>query len=177
MTHNTPTAAIPVRFLAFFIDFLLMGTLIVAFLFVSMGKTAPSLSNSGDDKLPTLMDKYQFFAYFEPLAMDPKTFAVSVVSSITEKYPVQGAVGFLLIPWVWFALMESVTGGSPGKLATGIRVRRKDYGKAGLGVTTVRFFAKILSTLILFLGYIIALFDRKRQSLHDKIANTLVVKK
>jgi uncharacterized RDD family membrane protein YckC len=175
MKHNTPTASIPVRFLAFVIDFLLMGTLIVAFLFISMGKSSPSLSSSGDDEPPTLMDKYQFFAYFEPIALDPHRDIY--IRRFSKNFPVQGAIGFLVIPWLWFALMESVAGGSPGKLATGIRVRRKDYGKAGLGVTTVRFFAKILSTLIFFLGYIIAFFDRKRQSLHDKIANTLVVKK
>jgi uncharacterized RDD family membrane protein YckC len=89
----------------------------------------------------------------------------------------EGAVAFILIPWLWFALMESMFGGSVGKLATGIRVKRKDYGKAGIGITTLRLIGKYISTIIVFLGYILAFFDRKSQALHDKVANTLVVKK
>ena len=175
MTHSTKTAPIPTRFISFVIDIVLMGALIVAFLFISMGKTPAKLSESGDDAPPSLMDKYQFFAYFEPIAFDPNRDIY--IKRFVRNYPAQGAVAFILIPWIWFALMESRAGGSIGKLATGIRVRRKDYGKVNLEDTTIRLVGKLISTLIFFIGYLIALFDKKRQSLHDKIANTLVVKK
>ncbi|HAE14716.1 MAG TPA: hypothetical protein DCG24_10810, partial [Bacteroidetes bacterium] len=112
---------------------------------------------------------------FEPIAMDPNRDIY--IKRFIQNYPAQGGVAFILIPWLWFALMESMFGGSIGKLATGIRVRRKDYGKAGLGVTTVRLIGKAISTLIVGLGYLLAFFDKKNQALHDKIANTLVVKK
>lgn len=39
-----------------------------------------------------------------------------------------------------------------------------------------RYFAKILSTLILFIGYIMVAFTVRRQGLHDLIASTLVMK-
>ncbi len=176
MTHSTKTAGIVQRFIAFLIDGILMGALVFAFLFITMGKTPAQLSESGDEAPPSLMDKYQFFAYFEPIFMD-NDFRDVYIRKFAKNYPVQGAVAFILIPWIWFALMEGTAGGSLGKLALGIRVRRKDYGKAGIGVTTKRLVGKLISTLILFIGYLLALFDRKRQALHDKIANTIVVTK
>ena len=39
------------------------------------------------------------------------------------------------------------------------------------------FFSKILSGLILLIGYIMVAFTEKKQGLHDMIATTLVVRK
>lgn len=36
--------------------------------------------------------------------------------------------------------------------------------------------AKYVSALVLYLGYLWAIFDKDRQSWHDKIAGTVVVK-
>jgi uncharacterized RDD family membrane protein YckC len=38
-----------------------------------------------------------------------------------------------------------------------------------------RYFSKIVSAIILLIGFIIAGFDSKKQALHDKIASTYVV--
>ncbi len=40
---------------------------------------------------------------------------------------------------------------------------------------TGRYFAKILSALILFIGFLMVAFTARKQALHDIIANTLVV--
>ncbi|MCW2973258.1 MAG: hypothetical protein JWN72_1531 [Thermoleophilia bacterium] len=40
---------------------------------------------------------------------------------------------------------------------------------------TGRYFASILSAALLFIGYLMIAFTPKRQALHDKLANTLVV--
>ena len=63
-----------------------------------------------------------------------------------------------------------------GKMALGLKVtdvhgRRLTFGNA-LG----RSLAKILSGLILAIGYIMAAFDDRKQGLHDKMASTLVMK-
>jgi uncharacterized RDD family membrane protein YckC len=42
---------------------------------------------------------------------------------------------------------------------------------------TGRYFAKILSALILLIGYIIAAFTARKQALHDMLASTLVLKR
>jgi uncharacterized RDD family membrane protein YckC len=39
-----------------------------------------------------------------------------------------------------------------------------------------RFFGKYVSAIILLIGYLMMLWDDKKQTLHDKMAGTLVVK-
>ncbi|HNF70377.1 MAG TPA: RDD family protein, partial [Chitinophagales bacterium] len=68
-------------------------------------------------------------------------------------------------------------GATIGKLLTGIRVRRKDGGKISIGTAFLRHIGRIISTMIFMLGYLLAFIDGKRQTLHDKIANTMVLKK
>ncbi|MFN3940312.1 MAG: RDD family protein, partial [Chitinophagales bacterium] len=157
------------------IDLVVIGAISIAFLFITMGKTPKNMESSGDDAPPSLMDKYQFFAYFEPIALDPHRDIY--INRFIKNFPLQAAVGFIFIPWFFWGLLEGIMGGSIGKLLTGIRVRRKDGGKANVITCTVRFIAKIVSTLLLFIGYLIAFFDRKKQALHDKVANTLVLRK
>jgi uncharacterized RDD family membrane protein YckC len=64
-----------------------------------------------------------------------------------------------------------------GKMALGIVVTDLDGNRIGFGRATGRYFAKILSALILLIGFIMAAFTQKKQGLHDIIAGTLVVKK
>ena len=63
-----------------------------------------------------------------------------------------------------------------GKRALGLKVTTLDGQRIGVGRALGRFFAKILSSLILMVGYIMAAFTEKKQALHDMIAGTLVVR-
>lgn len=58
-----------------------------------------------------------------------------------------------------------------GLKVTDLRGRRISFGKA-----TGRFFCKILSGIILAIGFIMAAFTEKKQALHDMLAGTLVMK-
>lgn len=81
------------------------------------------------------------------------------------------------IAWLYFALMESsARQATLGKMALGIIVTDMEGNRIGFGRATGRYFAKILSGLILFIGYIMVAFTAKKQALHDIIVNTLVVK-
>jgi uncharacterized RDD family membrane protein YckC len=64
-----------------------------------------------------------------------------------------------------------------GKLAIGIKVTDLDGGRISFWRALGRTFAKIISGIILFIGYIMAAFTERKQALHDKIADTLVVKR
>ena len=68
-------------------------------------------------------------------------------------------------------------GATVGKLALGIKVVTADGGRVGYGRALGRYFAKILSGLTCFIGYIIALFDKEKRALHDHLCNTRVVMK
>jgi uncharacterized RDD family membrane protein YckC len=79
--------------------------------------------------------------------------------------------------WLYYALMESSSKqATVGKMALGIRVTDLDGRRIGFGRATGRYFAKILSALILGIGFLMAAFTEKKQALHDMIAGTLVVR-
>jgi uncharacterized RDD family membrane protein YckC len=64
-----------------------------------------------------------------------------------------------------------------GKMALGLKVTDLNGQRISLGRATGRHFGKWVSTIILFFGYFMMLWDEKNQTLHDKMAGTLVVKK
>ncbi|UII28369.1 RDD family protein [Fulvivirga maritima] len=79
---------------------------------------------------------------------------------------------------LYFSLMESSsTQGTLGKMALGIIVTDDKGEKLTFGKALVRNLCKILSAIIMYIGYIIAAFTDKKQALHDIIANTLVIRK
>ena len=65
---------------------------------------------------------------------------------------------------------------TPGKMACGIKVTDLDGRRISFGRATGRFFGKILSTLILLIGFLMQPFTARKQALHDILAGTLVVK-
>jgi uncharacterized RDD family membrane protein YckC len=87
-----------------------------------------------------------------------------------------------LISWAisifYYAIMESSKAqGSVGKLAMGIKVTDMNGERITFAKGLIRAIGKIISQMILFIGYIMAAFTEKKQGLHDMIASTLVVKK
>ncbi len=83
---------------------------------------------------------------------------------------------FILLPWLYYSLLESsAKQGTLGKMALGLRVVDYEGRRISFGRATGRYFAKIISGLILLIGYIMAGFTAKKQALHDIMASTLVV--
>jgi uncharacterized RDD family membrane protein YckC len=67
---------------------------------------------------------------------------------------------------------------TPGKMLFGaIIVDAASGGKPSAGQLVIRYFAYIISTLPLLLGFFWIIFDARKQGFHDKLANTLVVRK
>jgi uncharacterized RDD family membrane protein YckC len=84
----------------------------------------------------------------------------------------------IAISWMYFAVFESSTWmGSPGKKALGLIVTDEQGERITIGRATRRYFAKILSVLLLGLGIAMIAFTARKQGLHDKIFHTLVMKK
>lgn len=82
-----------------------------------------------------------------------------------------------IIGWIYFASMESSTRqGSVGKIAMNIRVTDMNGNRITFMRATGRYFGKYLSMMILLIGFLMAAFTKKKQALHDVLAETLVVK-
>jgi uncharacterized RDD family membrane protein YckC len=65
---------------------------------------------------------------------------------------------------------------TPGKMACHLKVVTPDGGKVSYSQACYRYFAEIISSLIFCIGYLIAIFDAERRTLHDRIAGTRVVR-
>ncbi len=68
-------------------------------------------------------------------------------------------------------------GATPGKMACGLKVVTADGEPVSYARACGRYFAEILSTLILLFGYIMAVFDEEKRTLHDRICDTRVIRK
>lgn len=90
---------------------------------------------------------------------------------------VAGSLVGIVISWLYYALQESgASQATLGKRAVGIKVTTVSGERITFGQASGRYFGKIISSLILCIGYLMMLWDDKKQTLHDKLAGTLVVK-
>ncbi len=78
-------------------------------------------------------------------------------------------VAYFVAFWVW-------RGQTPGKMALSIKLIRSDGSKVTLGAALLRYLGYIVSSVIFFIGFIWIAFDSRKQGLHDKMADTYVVK-
>lgn len=84
---------------------------------------------------------------------------------------------FLLAGWIYEATLESSSRQATlGKMALGLKVTDEYGNRISFARASGRFFAKILSRMILFIGYIMAGFTERKRALHDMIAGTLVIR-
>lgn len=87
------------------------------------------------------------------------------------------SIGSLMISILYYAGMHaSKWQATVGKLIVGIKVTGLNGQRISFGRAIGRYLATILSS-VLYIGYIIAAFTEKKQSLHDLIAGTVVVYK
>jgi uncharacterized RDD family membrane protein YckC len=97
---------------------------------------------------------------------------VPLVGTIARLFAVS-----LVLDWLYYALMESSAWqGTLGKKALGLRVTDLQGNRVSFGRATARFFARIISSFTLLIGYIMAGFTEKKQALHDIIASCLVIR-
>ena len=83
-----------------------------------------------------------------------------------------------LVALLYFAWFESSRfQATPGKLAVGMIVVDLEGNRISFGKAIIRTLSKIISALVLDVGFIMIGFTEKRQGLHDMIAGTTVVMK
>lgn len=80
-----------------------------------------------------------------------------------------------IFPVMYYTFFWALTGQTPGKAFMGIRIYTIDGKKLSLRRAFVRYLTYWLSTALLFAGFLLVLVDNRRQTLHDKIAKTVVV--
>jgi uncharacterized RDD family membrane protein YckC len=83
----------------------------------------------------------------------------------------------LVLGIAYFSYFEGSTSGQTvGKKVLGIRVIDFNTGgPIGFGRALIRYIARIVSSLPCLLGYFWMLWDREKQTWHDKLGSTVVV--
>ncbi|HEV7536162.1 MAG TPA: RDD family protein, partial [Acidimicrobiia bacterium] len=130
--------------------------------------------------------------YVIDIAITGAVFIVGIViagltvpeSSFDNPDPGPTALGWLVMlaclgaTFAYFPYFEGRPAGqTPGKKAVGTRVVRQSNGASlGFGLAIGRTFARILDGFVFMLGLLWAIWDPQRQTWHDKIAGTLVVR-
>jgi uncharacterized RDD family membrane protein YckC len=76
---------------------------------------------------------------------------------------------------LYHVLLWSWWGQTIGKMAVHIKVLSRTGGRVSLERSALRLLGYAASATPLFLGVVIALFDREHRALHDRLAGTVVV--
>lgn len=83
----------------------------------------------------------------------------------------------LIVQWLYEALLTSSSWqGTVGKHMLDLKVTDEEGNRISFERATGRYFAKIISSLALGIGYLMVAFTERKQGLHDLIAHTLVMK-
>jgi len=145
------------RFLAYIIDDLLIGAVSWIFILPIMGIFGISMYSLKEAGMDTGDAE---------LLMLPIIFASTSIGVLVT-----------VLQWLYFALMESSKyQGTVGKMALKIKVTDDAGNRVSFGRATGRYFGKIISGMILLIGYIMAGFTEKKQALHDILASCYVIK-
>lgn len=93
---------------------------------------------------------------------------------------IEGPAEFLIsyiLPFVVTVLFWVTKEATPGKIALSLKVVNASTGhKISIGQAVLRYIGYFVAMIPLFLGIIWVGIDRKKQGLHDKLANTVVVR-
>lgn len=85
--------------------------------------------------------------------------------------------GAFLIEWIYEAVLTSSSWQATiGKRILGLKVVDGEGNRISFARATGRFLAKILSGLILCIGFLMIVWTKRKRGLHDMIAETLVIK-
>ena len=94
------------------------------------------------------------------------------LQTLANLSPVSGAIS-----WAYFALFESSPmRGTVGKYTLGLFVADKHGDPITFRRASARYWLKILSSLTLMVGWLMAAFTPRKQALHDILAGTLVLR-
>jgi uncharacterized RDD family membrane protein YckC len=88
-----------------------------------------------------------------------------------------GVLIALLVAVLNLGILPGLTGITLGKWATGLRIEQKDGSPINIGRALLRHFVGYpLSLITLGIGFAISAFSSRGRTLHDLMANTLVVR-
>jgi len=144
-----------IRFLAHLIDHIILGVVAAPLFFITVLPTIIRIAQQADrDQEPS------------------PELIVAIISSVFV-YIALAFVG----QWLYEALLTSSSWqGTIGKKVLRLKVVDEAGNRIGFGRATGRFFAKILSSMFMCIGFIMIGFTERKTGLHDMLAGTRVLR-
>jgi uncharacterized RDD family membrane protein YckC len=159
--ENTNYAGFWLRFVAAIIDGIIIAILQSVVIMPILAMFGLSIATMGDFNFNSMSDQDMIGMFAAFIAF------FSVVMTIS-----------FVIQTFYFTLMESSKNqATVGKLALGLKVTDRSGNKLDFTKALLRQLGKIISGMVMLIGYIMAGLTEKKQALHDMIAGALVVKK
>lgn len=125
-----------------------------------------------------IIDSAVFFGFFFIIGTIISLVTTPLMVSYRSAAFLQNIILAALLGWLYFTLFESSSKQATlGKMAMGIIVTDLNGNRISFGKANGRYWSKIVSGLILYIGFIMAGFTEKKQALHDIIAKCLIVKR
>ena len=153
-----------IRVVAYLIDGFILGLIfwfIVSPLFMKMFSNIFSSVPMMD---PSTMDQAQMQAMMAEVAGNMmKTIWISQLIN-------------MILMGGYFIILEGGPGQTLGKKALGLRVVTPEGERIGYLKALARYISRIVSGIILGIGFIMAAFDDEKRTLHDRICDTRVIK-
>ncbi len=155
------------RFFAYTIDFIflsLVGIFIGGFLSSSLGFDSDFISES---IAGGLLGAWGWFIGGLFLGV-PDVSLIAKLSLIVN----------LILNWIYFTGLESSKlKATFGKLLLGLKITDLNNEKISFMQANIRYWSKLISILMLTIGFMIIAFTSKKQGVHDMLARTTVIKK
>lgn len=128
--------------------------------------------------------QYQYIGFWRRVAATLLDWLILTAVSLLLGVFLKGTTGSIILNIASIAISigyvvgyQSYTGQTLGKKVMGIRVVDAQGNKPSAMTFFLRdVIGKMVSGLILGIGYLMVIWDSKKQALHDKIASTYVIK-
>jgi uncharacterized RDD family membrane protein YckC len=124
-----------------------------------------------------------FWIRFGAYLLDVLIYGIPAVIVVVVAYVINDTLGVLAYlaaivgSVAYFIYFEGgPKGATPGKQVCGIRIiDMQNGGPIGYGRAFIRWIMRIISGAVFYLGYLWMLWDKEKQTWHDKVANDVVV--
>lgn len=116
------------------------------------------------------------FAFFGAFLFQPKVSQQGVDAGRLIAFQALAFIVGIAIGLSYYYFFVSRYQATPGKMALGLKIVRADGSRLTRGRIIGRYFAEMVSSMVLGIGYIMAAFDDEKRTLHDRICDTRVVR-
>lgn len=139
------------------------------------------IAGLGDRLIAVIIDTLVFAAVFVVAGMWAATRWGGLTESgfeLTGKIAIVSVGAVAVIGFLYYWLLEALAGATIGKGIMGIRVCDANGRNCSLGASLIRNLVRIIDGLAVYLvGFLVALFSKRRQRIGDHLAHTYVVER